>query len=133
MVGASRERLAADYDVLDGGLLPFVLVLPPWIAGKVRGGNGPSSPPWNPSPTWPIPLFYRTEVDCHTGGGRPCGDGRSKTPLASGGREAKNSPQMNHVAGEEPSRFFLQSGLKESITRSRAFSSALVVATIQFH
>jgi hypothetical protein len=37
---ASWERLAADYDVLDGGLLPFgmvVLMLSPWVAGKVRG------------------------------------------------------------------------------------------------
>jgi hypothetical protein len=40
VVGASWERLAADYNVLDGGLLPFgmiVLMLSPLIAGKVRG------------------------------------------------------------------------------------------------
>jgi hypothetical protein len=37
---ASWERLAADYNVLEGGLLPFgmvVLMLSPWIAGRVRG------------------------------------------------------------------------------------------------
>jgi len=40
VVGASWERLAADYNVFDGGLMPFgmaVLALSPWIAGKVRG------------------------------------------------------------------------------------------------
>lgn len=40
VVGASWERIASDYNVLDGGLMPFgivVLVLSPWIAGKVRG------------------------------------------------------------------------------------------------
>jgi hypothetical protein len=40
VVGASWERLAADYNVLEGGLLPFgmiVLLLAPLIAGKVRG------------------------------------------------------------------------------------------------
>ena len=40
VVGASWERLAADYNLLDGGLLPFgmlVLMLSPLIAGKVRG------------------------------------------------------------------------------------------------
>jgi len=40
VVGASWERLAADYNVLEGGLLPFgmlVLMLSPLIAGKVRG------------------------------------------------------------------------------------------------
>jgi hypothetical protein len=40
LVGASWERLDADYNVFDGGLLPFgmiVLMLSPWIAGKVRG------------------------------------------------------------------------------------------------
>ena len=39
-VGASWERLAADYNVLEGGVLPFgmlVLTLSPLIAGKVRG------------------------------------------------------------------------------------------------
>jgi hypothetical protein len=39
-VGASWERLAADYNVLEGGLLPFgmlVLLLSPLIAGKLRG------------------------------------------------------------------------------------------------
>jgi len=38
--GASWERLAADYNVLEGGLLPFgmlVLLLAPLIAGKWRG------------------------------------------------------------------------------------------------
>ena len=40
VVGASWERLAADYNVLEGGLLPsgmLVLMLSPLIAGKVRG------------------------------------------------------------------------------------------------
>jgi len=40
VVGASWERLAADYNVLEGGLLPFgMLILPlsPLIAAKVRG------------------------------------------------------------------------------------------------
>ena len=40
VVGASWERLAADYNVPEGGLLPFgmlVLLLSPLIAGKVRG------------------------------------------------------------------------------------------------
>jgi hypothetical protein len=40
VVGASWERLAADYNVLEGGLLPFgmlVLLLSPLIAAKVRG------------------------------------------------------------------------------------------------
>ena len=40
VVGASWERLAADYNVLEGGLLAFgmlVLLLSPLIAGKVRG------------------------------------------------------------------------------------------------
>ena len=40
VVGASWERLAADYNVLEGGLLPFgmlVLLLSPLIAGKLRG------------------------------------------------------------------------------------------------
>lgn len=40
VVGASWERLAADYNVLEGGLLPFgmlVLMLSPLIAGKLRG------------------------------------------------------------------------------------------------
>jgi hypothetical protein len=39
VVGASWERLATDYNVLKGGLLPFgmvVLALSPLIAGKVR-------------------------------------------------------------------------------------------------
>jgi len=39
-VGASWERLAADYNVLEGGLLPFgmlVLLLSPLIAAKARG------------------------------------------------------------------------------------------------
>lgn len=37
---ASWERLAADYNVLEGGLMPFgmiVLALSPWVAGKARG------------------------------------------------------------------------------------------------
>lgn len=40
VVGATWERLLSDYKVLDDGLLPFgmiVLVLSPWVAGKVRG------------------------------------------------------------------------------------------------
>jgi hypothetical protein len=40
VVGASWERLLSDYNVLQGGLMPLgmiVLVLSPWIAGKVRG------------------------------------------------------------------------------------------------
>ena len=40
VVGASWERIAADCNVLEGGLLPFgmlVLLLSPLIAGKVRG------------------------------------------------------------------------------------------------
>jgi len=40
VVGASWERLAADYNVLEGGLLAFgmlVLLLSPLIAGKTRG------------------------------------------------------------------------------------------------
>jgi hypothetical protein len=39
VVGASWERLAADYNVLEGGLLPFgmlVLALSPLIAAKLR-------------------------------------------------------------------------------------------------
>jgi hypothetical protein len=38
--GASWERLATDYNVLEGGLLPFgmvVLLLSPLIAGTIRG------------------------------------------------------------------------------------------------
>ena len=38
VVGASWERLAADYNVLEGGLLPFgmlILMLSPLIAAKV--------------------------------------------------------------------------------------------------
>jgi len=40
VVGLSWERLAADYNVLEGGLMPvglLVLLLSPWVAGKVRG------------------------------------------------------------------------------------------------
>ena len=40
VVGATWDRLAADYNVLEGGLLPFgmlILLLSPLIAGKVRG------------------------------------------------------------------------------------------------
>ena len=40
MVGASWERLGADYNVLKGGLLPFgmvILALAPLIAGRLRG------------------------------------------------------------------------------------------------
>jgi hypothetical protein len=40
VLGASWERLAADYDVLEGGLLPLgmiVLLFAPLIAGKLRG------------------------------------------------------------------------------------------------
>ena len=39
VMGLSWERLAADYNVLEGGLLPFgmlVLLLSPLIAGKMR-------------------------------------------------------------------------------------------------
>jgi len=40
VVGVSWERLVADYNVLEGGLLPFgmlLLLLSPLISGKVRG------------------------------------------------------------------------------------------------
>lgn len=40
VVGATWERLASDYNVLHGGLLPFgmiILALSPLIAAKVRG------------------------------------------------------------------------------------------------
>jgi hypothetical protein len=40
VVGTSWERLAADYNVVEGGLLPFgmaILLLSPLIAGKIRG------------------------------------------------------------------------------------------------
>jgi hypothetical protein len=40
VAGASWERLLADYNIFEGGLLPFgmiFLALSPWIAGKVRG------------------------------------------------------------------------------------------------
>lgn len=40
VVGATWERPLSDYNVLEGGLMPFgiaVLVLSPWIAAKVRG------------------------------------------------------------------------------------------------
>ena len=40
VVGASWERLAADYNVLEGGLLPLgmlVLLMSPLIAEKIRG------------------------------------------------------------------------------------------------
>ena len=40
VIGASWERLATDYNVFEGGLLPFgmaVLLLSPLIAGKIRG------------------------------------------------------------------------------------------------
>lgn len=39
-VGASWERVLSDYNVLEGGPMPFgiiVLVLSPGVAGKVRG------------------------------------------------------------------------------------------------
>jgi hypothetical protein len=39
VLGASWERLVSDYNVLQGGLLPFgmiVLMLSPLIAAKVR-------------------------------------------------------------------------------------------------
>ena len=42
VVGASWERLAADYNVPQGGLLPFgmvVLLLSPLIARKIRGST----------------------------------------------------------------------------------------------
>jgi hypothetical protein len=40
VMGATWERIASDYNVLEGGLMPFglgVLALSPLIAGKVRG------------------------------------------------------------------------------------------------
>jgi hypothetical protein len=40
VLGASWERLAADHNVLEGGLLPFgmiVLLFAPLLAGKLRG------------------------------------------------------------------------------------------------
>lgn len=40
VVGLSWKRLAADYNVLEGGLMPFgllILLLSPLIAAKVRG------------------------------------------------------------------------------------------------
>jgi hypothetical protein len=36
VAGASWERLAADYNILKGGMLPF-LMLSPVIAGRMRG------------------------------------------------------------------------------------------------
>ena len=42
VIGASWERLAADYNVPEGGLLPFgmlVLLLSPLVAGKFRGSG----------------------------------------------------------------------------------------------
>ena len=42
VVGASWERIVADYNLLEGGLLPFgmlVLLLSPLIAGKIRGST----------------------------------------------------------------------------------------------
>ncbi|MHB0960521.1 MAG: hypothetical protein ACYC0X_31035 [Pirellulaceae bacterium] len=42
VVGASWEQIAADYNVLQGGLLPFgmlILLLSPLIAWKVRGST----------------------------------------------------------------------------------------------
>jgi len=39
VIEASWGRLAADYNVMEGGLMPFgmiVLVLSPWVGGKVR-------------------------------------------------------------------------------------------------
>jgi hypothetical protein len=40
VMGASWERLAADYNVVEGGLLPFgllFLLLSPLVAGRMRG------------------------------------------------------------------------------------------------
>lgn len=40
VMGASWERIAADYNVVQGGMMIFgmaVLALSPWIAGKMRG------------------------------------------------------------------------------------------------
>lgn len=40
VMGASWERLAVDYNVFEGGLLPFgmaILLLSPLIAGNIRG------------------------------------------------------------------------------------------------
>jgi len=42
VVGASWERLAADYNLLEGGLLPIgmlILTLSPLIAARLRGGR----------------------------------------------------------------------------------------------
>jgi hypothetical protein len=62
VVGASWERLASDYNVLEGGLLPFgmiFLALSPWIAAKVRGLIGPLAFQNFPRPfllgNWPRP------------------------------------------------------------------------------
>jgi hypothetical protein len=38
--GLPGSGLLSDYNVLEGGLMPFgmiILVLSPWIAGEVRG------------------------------------------------------------------------------------------------
>ena len=40
VVGASWERMRSEYSILEGGLMPFemvVLVLSPWIAAKLQG------------------------------------------------------------------------------------------------
>lgn len=42
VAGASWQQLLADYNILEGGLLPFGMVflaLSPWIAGKMREVN----------------------------------------------------------------------------------------------
>ena len=45
VLGLSWERLASDYNILRGGLMPFgllVLMLSPLIAARIRGFNKPS-------------------------------------------------------------------------------------------
>jgi hypothetical protein len=38
VVGATWERIASDYNVLEGGLMPLgMLAMSPWITGKMRG------------------------------------------------------------------------------------------------
>jgi hypothetical protein len=52
VVGASWERIASDYDVLEGGLMPFeivVLVLSSLIAGRCGAWCSPLSSPSVPA------------------------------------------------------------------------------------
>ena len=42
VLGLSWERIASDYNLLEGGLLPiglFVLTISPFLAAKIRGGR----------------------------------------------------------------------------------------------